>query len=125
MNCRDHPAIPVLAPCSGCGVPLCASCLVTFGSQPYCVDCKGTVLMAALPSETCPEAARAFKTAIVGWFFLGVVLWPLAIVKAAEAHRRMKGNPRLTGGTLASAAIAIAVVGLALFVVVHLRGPSR
>ena len=64
----------------------------------------------------CKLANEALIYAIVGLFCCGIILEPVAIVKATQAKSMMAKNPRLTGSGKATAAMAIAIIGLVLWV---------
>ena len=53
---------------------------------------------------------------IIGLFCFGIVVEPIALSKAFKARKMMAMNPRLSGSGKATAAIIIAFVGLALWV---------
>lgn len=54
--------------------------------------------------------------AIVGIFCFGIILEPLALVKASKARKMMAENPRLSGSGKVTAATIIAIVSLLLWV---------
>ena len=88
--------------------------------QKYCGSCKVMALSGQAPvfeqvTEECAEAGEALKYAIIGIFCLGIILEPIAIAKALSAKRMMAANPNLTGSGKASAALAIAIIGLVLW----------
>ena len=121
MQCTNHPESVAVGECAGCAEPFCGDCLVEIQGQQYCGSCKvmavqgqpGAVEGAMVP---CPEANDALKYAIVGLFCFGIILEPIAIVKAMKAKKLMAMNPNLSGSGKATAALVIAVIGLVLWV---------
>lgn len=120
MECKNHPAAPAVDRCAGCAESFCGDCLVEIHGQNYCGSCKvmavrGQPLVeeATLP---CKEAGEALTYAIVGLFCVGIILEPIALVKASKARKMMDMNPRLTGSGKATAATIIACVGLGLWI---------
>lgn len=121
VQCRNHTAAPAADRCAGCFEPFCSNCLVEIRGQHYCASCKTLVLrgqpaVAEAATVPCPEASEALKYAIIGLFCFGIVLEPMAIKKALNAKKMIELNPRLTGSGKATAALIIAVIGLALWV---------
>ena len=57
------------------------------------------------------------RDAVIGLFCFGIILEPIAISKAMKAKKMMEANPNLTGSGKANAALAIAIIGLVLWVV--------
>ena len=74
-------------------------------------------LMHEEPSIPCKEANDALLYAIIGIFCCGIVLEPMALVKAAEARRQIAADPRLLGSGKATAATIIAVIALILWII--------
>lgn len=64
----------------------------------------------------CKEANEALTYAIIGIFCFGIILEPIALVKASKAKKMMALNPRLSGSGKVTAAYVIAIVGLVLWV---------
>jgi hypothetical protein len=56
------------------------------------------------------EAGQALKYAIIGIFCFGMILGPVAIVKALKAKRMIEEDPRLSGSGKATAALWIGIV---------------
>ena len=77
---------------------------------------KGTPVVAETATIPCKEANEALTYAIVGIFCLGIVLEPIALVKASKAKRMMEMNPQLTGSGKVLAARIIASIALVLWV---------
>jgi hypothetical protein len=120
MDCINHPGVAAVANCAHCGQPFCNSCLVPIQGMPYCGNCKSVAVsgtpMVEAAMMPCKEADDALKYAIIGLFCFGIILEPIAIVKANQAKKMLALNPRLTGSGKAQAAMIIAIVGLALWV---------
>jgi DNA-directed RNA polymerase subunit RPC12/RpoP len=60
--------------------------------------------------QKCKEAGEALTYAIISIFCLGVILGPVAIVKANRAQRIMQANPSLDGSGKATAAKVIGII---------------
>jgi hypothetical protein len=120
MDCKNHPGTPALARCAGCAEPFCGNCLVDVGGQKYCGSCKVMAMQGAPMVEAatipCKEANEALTYAIVGLFCFGIILEPIALVKANKAKKMMQLNPRLCGSGKVTAAYVIAICGLVLWV---------
>lgn len=120
MECKNHPTIAAASRCAGCAEAFCDNCLVELGGQKYCGSCKVMAIkgqpMLAEATEPCEEAKQALIYAIVGLVICGIILEPIALSKAFKAKQLMKDNPRLTGSGKATAAMVIAFIGLALWV---------
>ena len=59
----------------------------------------------------CKEANEALTFAIVGLFCFGIILEPIALVKASKAKALIDADPRLQGSGKVVAAIIIASIG--------------
>lgn len=118
MNCHNHSETAAAGTCTGCAEAFCANCLVTIQGARYCAACKTMAVQAnAAPVVLeCREAGEALKYAIFGVFCFGIVLEPIAISKALNARRMIDTDPTLGGRGKATAALVIAVVALALWV---------
>ena len=120
MQCKNHPQVLAVDRCAGCAEAFCANCLVEIQGQKYCGSCKVLALQGRPGAEQatmpCKEANDALKYAIIGLFCFGIILEPMAIAKAVRARRLVSINPNLTGSGKATAALVIAIVGLALWV---------
>ena len=130
MECRNHPGTSAADRCAGCTEPFCPNCLVTVKGRRYCASCKVMALSGQAPifaqvTEECAEAGEALKYAIIGIFCLGIILEPIAISKALSAKRKMAANPNLTGSGKASAALAIAIIGLVLWLLTIILKVSK
>lgn len=74
----------------------------------------------ALPSTTtvvigeCKEANDALLWAIVGFFCVGLIAGPMAIMKALAAKRIVRTTPGLSGIGKANAAIVIGIIDTGL-----------
>jgi len=120
MDCKNHPGVTAINRCAGCAEPFCNNCLVDINGQFYCASCK-TMTVAGAPmveaaTLPCKEASEALTYAIVGLFCVGIILEPIALVKASKAKKMMALNPRLTGSGKVTAAYVIAIVGLVLWI---------
>ena len=122
MQCKNHPTIEATDRCAGCAEPFCPDCLVEIQGQKYCADCKSLALQGGAPAMAeeatipCKEAKDALMYSIIGIFCIGIILEPIAIMKALKAKKMIAMNPRLTGSGKATAALIIACVGLLLWV---------
>ncbi len=65
-----------------------------------------------LESAMTPNATanEAMKMAIIGFFCVGFVLGPVAIVKAVNARKEIQENIMLTGWGKANAALVLGIV---------------
>jgi hypothetical protein len=121
MQCKNHPTVEATDRCAGCAEPFCPDCLVEMHGQKYCAQCKVSAIKgppqlteeATLP---CKEANEALTYAIVSIFCFGIILAPIALVKASKAKKMIDLNPRLSGSGKVTAARVIAVVALVLWV---------
>jgi hypothetical protein len=120
MQCKNHPAAAAVARCVGCAESFCSNCLVDIHGQKYCGSCKVLAVsgqpMVEEATIPCKDADEALKYAIIGLFCFGIILEPIAIAKSMAAKKQLAANPRLTGSGKANAALIIAIVGLALWV---------
>jgi hypothetical protein len=121
MDCKNHPGVAAVARCAGCAEPFCGNCLVDIQGQKYCASCKVMAVQGAPMVESatipCKEANEALTYAIVGLFCFGIILEPIAIMKANKAKKMMALNPRLAGSGKVTAAYAIAICGLVLWII--------
>lgn len=121
MQCKNHPGVAAIDHCAGCAEAFCQNCFVEIQGRRYCGACKVMALqgqpVAAAATIPCKEADDALKYAIIGIFCFGIILEPMAIVKAVKAKGLINANPNLTGSGKATAALVIAIVGLLLWVV--------
>ena len=120
MDCKNHPGVMAVNRCAGCAEPFCNNCLVDVGGKSYCASCK-TMAVSGVPmveaaTIPCKEAKEALTYAIVGIFCFGIILEPLALIKASKAKKMLAMNPRLTGSGQVTAAYIIAIVALVLWV---------
>ena len=121
MDCRNHPGVAAAGRCAGCAEPFCQNCLVEVLGQWYCGSCKTMALQnqpigyeaATIP---CKEADEALKYAIIGIFCFGIILEPMALVKASKAKKMIALNPRLSGSGKVTATYIIASIALVLWV---------
>lgn len=61
-----------------------------------------------------PGAKQALIYGIVSFFCCGILLGPIAIMKANEAKRAIAMDPSLTGGGMATAGMILGIVSLIL-----------
>jgi hypothetical protein len=107
--------------CTGCAEPFCGDCLVEMHGQMYCGSCKvlalrGTPVIDSEPTIPCKEAKEALTYAIVGIFCFGIILGPVALVKAAKARKLMAQDPRLAGSGQVTAAVFVALCVIVFWV---------
>ena len=59
--------------------------------QMYCASCKSMAVSATPAYESatipCKEADEALKYAIIGLFCFGIILGPMALIKATKAQK--------------------------------------
>ena len=122
MKCKNHPEIDAEARCAGCQETFCTNCLIELEGKKYCSDCKimavreTPIIIDESNKEPCQEANDALKYALIGILCFGIILEPVAIVKALQAKKRFKEEPNLTGEGKATAALIIAPILLVLWV---------
>lgn len=99
------------------GEMVCPTCGdVVSGS--FCFRCRNlSAVDYTGPKETLPEAKEALKLAIIGIFCFGIVLGPMAIVKATSAKKTIAQDPRYEGEGVATAAQIIGGIVTLLYVV--------
>ena len=122
MQCKNHPGVAGVARCAGCAETFCGDCLIEIQGQHYCGSCKVMTVQAqpapaAFGDIPCKEAKDALWYAIIGIFCFGIILEPIAIVKALKAKKLIADNPRLSGAGNATAALVIAIIVLCLTVI--------
>jgi len=121
MDCKNHPGVAAVNRCAGCAEPFCGNCLVDVMGKPYCAACKFMAVAGAPMVEgatmPCKEANEALTYAIVGIFCFGIILEPIALVKASKAKKMIEMNPRLTGSGKVTATYIIAIIALVLWVI--------
>src|SRR5258708_2181920 len=122
MQCKNHPEVTAEDRCSGCAEPFCRDCLVEMHGQKYCASCKVLALKGQPPvveeaTIPCKEANEALTYAIVGIFCFGIILEPIALVKASKARKMIAMNPRLEGSGKVTAATIIASIMFVLWVI--------
>ncbi len=121
MECKNHPGVNAVGRCEGCAESFCSNCLVEIGGKQYCGACKtmaASPAAAVIPDEAtipCKEANDALIMAIIGIFCFGIILEPLALIKASKAKKMIAENPAMTGSGKATAATIIGVIGLILW----------
>lgn len=77
---------------------------------------KGPPVLAETGTIPCKEASEALTYAIVGIFCFGIILEPIALLKASKAKKMLELNPQLTGSGKVTAARIIATIALILWV---------
>ena len=119
MQCRNHSEIPAVDRCAGCAEAFCPDCLVEIHGRKYCGSCKVmTVKYSPVyqePNVPCAKANEALTYSIVGLFLCSIILGPVALSKANEASKEIKGDSRLAGSEKVLAARIIACLGIALW----------
>ncbi len=121
MTCKNHPDTPAVDRCAGCAEPFCSDCLVEMHGQKYCGSCKimalkGQPVVVEAATIPCKEANEALTYSIVGIFCFGIILEPIALVKASKARKMIAMNPQLQGSGKVLAATIIASIALCLWV---------
>jgi hypothetical protein len=121
MRCVNHPEAEAYDRCAGCAEAFCDSCLVDLQGEKYCGECKVMAVrgrpMAEEATIPCKEANEALIIAIIGIFFCGIILEPIAFFKALAAQKKIGEDPRLAGSGKATAAMIIGIVGFILSIV--------
>jgi hypothetical protein len=121
IECKTHPGVPAADRCAGCAEAFCRNCLVNVGGQNYCASCKVLAVQGRPMYEQATVASATaddtLKYAIIGIFCFGIILEPMAILKALKAKREIAADPMLTGEGKANAALIIGIIGLVLWVV--------
>lgn len=121
MQCKNHPEVAAVDRCAGCAEPFCSNCLVEVQGQKYCGSCKVMAVSGQTMVEEvtlpCKEADESLKYSLIGIICFGIILEPIAIVKALKAKKMIDANPRLTGSGKATAALIIGIVSLILWVI--------
>lgn len=110
--------------CTGCAEPFCGDCLVEIHGQKYCGACKVLAIKGDLdvedePTLPCKVANEALICAIAGMFICGIILSPLALVKAVEARKLIAADSRLQGSGKVTVAVIIAVIAL-IFAIINI-----
>jgi hypothetical protein len=92
------------------GENFCATCGDIVSG--YCFRCTNLYPQPAYTGakKTLPEANHALTYAIIGFFCLGFVLGPVAIVKGTSAKKLIAADPRWGGEGIATAAQIIGVI---------------
>jgi hypothetical protein len=57
-----------------------------------------------------PGAKASMILAIVGFFCFGIIMGPIAIVKALGAKKAIQQNPALTGGGMATVGLILGII---------------
>jgi hypothetical protein len=85
------------------------------GGAFYCGVCKNDVVRNVQRVEGYKLPGEALTYSIVGLFCCGIILEPMAIIKARQAMKEIEANPALPGREKAVAAFWIGIVGLVLW----------
>ena len=112
MKCSYHAENDAVGACVNCGRMVCSECKMTLGGKIYCQSCaeEAVATKPVVSREQAPGAVASLVCAIIGYFFLGIILGPIAIALATGARRRIKENPELGGNGLAIAGLVIGIV---------------
>lgn len=110
------------------GLSNCPRCnnVISIGTQ-ICPLCKAITTPDGIyhgPKTTPKDATNALVAAIVGLFFCGIVLGPIAISKANSAKRQIKEDPSLGGEGTATAALVIAIVDIVAWALIMISKAS-
>jgi hypothetical protein len=126
--CIQHPKRAAVVSCSICAEPFCAECVDQVGPAAMCASCAAAEGRApyggqpgSQPVETAmtKQAREALILSIVGFFCCGILLEPMALVKAIKVRRQAKISPvRIKGHEEATIAMVISIIALILWVVV-------
>ena len=129
IQCKNHPSVQATDRCAGCAETFCPNCLIAIGGQMYCGSCKvlavsgrPIVEQATIP---CALADEALKYALIGILCFGIILGPMAIVKALKAKKEIAADPMLTGEGKANAALIIGIIVLVFWVLGLVTRASR
>ena len=122
MKCKNHADVEAVDRCSACAEPFCPDCLVEIHGQKYCGSCKvvavkGQPVIEEEPTIPCKEAGEALTMAIFSIFCFGIILAPMALVKASKARKLIAADPRLQGSGKITAAMVIGWCVLGLWIV--------
>lgn len=102
------------------GMTRCPTCRsVVLAGLRLCSVCKAVVSPDGIyhgPQTNAPGAVSSLVYGIVGMFFCGVILGPVAISKSSSARRAMAEDPSLGGAGLATAGMVLGIVDIVLFV---------
>ena len=117
MKCAYHPESDAVGACVNCGRMVCSECKTTLGGKIYCKPCAEEVFATrpAVKREQAGGAVASLVCAIIGYFFLGIVLGPIAIALATGARRRIREDPGLGGNGIAIAGLVIGIVDTVLW----------
>ena len=113
-----------MMPCPRCGA------MISIGA-PLCSFCHAITSPDGLyhgPKTNAPGAVSSLVFGIIGLFFCGIVLGPIAISKSNQAKRDIAANPTYGGGGLATAGMVmgiIDIIGWAIFLVARFSNSSQ
>ena len=118
--CLNHSDREAVSSCSVCAEPFCASCVDAPGPGATCNQCLRQTRAASLApvdTEATALAKEALKYAIIGIFCLGIILEPIALIKANKAAKMMREGPVPSNGAgKVTAARIISGIALTLWV---------
>jgi hypothetical protein len=103
------------------GQTRCPKCgyTITFGTE-LCPMCRAITSPDGIyrgPRFNAPGAVSSMVMGIIGLFFCGVVLGPLAISNSSKARRAIAMDPTLTGGGMATAGMVLGIIDLVFFLI--------
>jgi hypothetical protein len=119
MECKNHKGVQAVDRCTDCMEAFCDNCLIVIQDEQYCNSCNAMMIQEKV-TLPCKEASDALKFAIIGLIFIGIILEPIAILKALRAKKIIITNPRLTGSGKATAALIIGIIYLLLVILLIL-----
>lgn len=104
------------------GMMTCPRCtlMLAIGTQ-VCPGCRMITSPDGLyhgPRINAPGAVASLVLGIIGIFFCGVILGPLAMWQSSSARRAINGDPMYGGGGLASAGMVLGVIALVLNILI-------
>jgi len=123
MKCKNHADIDAVARCIGCQEAFCENCLVEMDGKKYCGDCKIMAVrekpVIEFEFETskilCKQSRNALIYSLISIFpYIGILFGVIAISIANEAKKRIKEDPNLSGGVMASIA---SFLGAVMFII--------
>ncbi len=116
-NCMNHPGAEATATCQGCLKAFCADCVVDLRGQVFCGKCKNRQVRTTTQSGNFTLPSEALKYAIIGIFCFGIILEPIAIIKASQALSQIGRDPSLPGKGTAIAALVVGIAMLVLWII--------
>jgi len=113
VECKNHQGVGAFARCAECMGDFCADCLIEISGEHIWRRC-GARMIQEDTTIACKEASNALKFALVGLLVIGIVLEPIAIVKALRAKKMIAADGRLRGSGTANAGLVIAIIYLVM-----------